>query len=408
MIRVSTNNLYQSSVQGIMADQSAVYTSVANLSSGKQINSPADNPVGAAQASLLQSDITQLAQFTTNQGQASQLLNNASSTLTRAINVVQSAQTTLVQAGGGTLNDTNRLALAAQLQQNLNELVGLANTGDAQGGYLFGGSVTSTPPFVQNGNTVTYAGDGIAQGVAISNTRTEQVKYPGSGIFMSIPAGNGSFSTAAAGNTQTNGSNQGSGVIGNTSVTSPSALTGDSYTISLDASNQYTVTNTSTTPPTTVLGPTAYSDPTTLAFDGMQMTLSGTVMPFDTFKVTPAGTESIFHMLASAISALQTPSGSAASNAQRSSDVTTALGNMGQALTSLTTTQSAMGAQLQELNTYATMNSDRTLQDQTQISSLVDLNYAKGASALAQQQTQYQAALQSYSAVSKLSLFNYM
>jgi len=67
-----------------------------------------------------------------------------------------------------------------------------------------------------------------------------------------------------------------------------------------------------------------------------------------------------------------------------------------------------MGAQLSELNTYGTVNSDQTLQDQTQMSSIVDLNYAQGASQLSQQQTQYQAALQSYASISKLSLFNYI
>ena len=126
MIRVSTANLYLSSLQGINADQSAVMNSVAQLSSGKQINSPSDNPVGAAQATSLQSDLNQLGQYTTNQNQATQLLNNASSTMTSFINVMQSARTTLVQAGNGTMSDADRSALAAQLQQDMNQMVGLA------------------------------------------------------------------------------------------------------------------------------------------------------------------------------------------------------------------------------------------------------------------------------------------
>jgi len=113
-------------------------------------------------------------------------------------------------------------------------------------------------------------------------------------------------------------------------------------------------------------------------------------------------------MIASAIAALQTPSTSAAADAQRTAAITTALGNAQQAISSLTSTQAAMGAQLSELNTYTTVTGDRTLQDQTQMSSIVDLNYANGASKLSQQQTQYQAALQSYSSISKLSLFNYL
>jgi flagellar hook-associated protein 3 FlgL len=401
MIRVSTNNLYLQGINGINADQSAVLNSIGELSSGKQINSPADNPVGAAQASLLQSDLTQLGQYSSNQSQATQMLNSASSTMTQFINVMQSARTTLVQAGNGSMSDSDRSALAAQLQQSLNQLVGLANTTDTQGGYLFGGSVTATPPFVQNGNTVSYAGDNLVQGLQISQTRTEQIKYAGNSVFMDIPTGNGTFATAAA------AGNTGTGSISVGTVSSPASLTGDNYAITiLPGGTNYQVTD--TTKGTTVVASTALGNPTTLSFDGMQMTLSGTPAAGDTFTVAPSGTQSVFSIIASAISALQTPSTSSAAVAQRTAAVTTALGNTDQALTSLETTQSSMGAQLSELNSYSTINSDRTLQDNTQMSSLVDLNYANGASKLAQQQTQYQAALQSYSSISKLSLFNYL
>jgi flagellar hook-associated protein 3 FlgL len=375
MIRVSTANMFQNSQQGINADQSALMTSVAQLSSGKQVNSPADNPVGAAQASFLQSDITQLGQYSSNQAQATQLLNNGSSTVTQAINVMQSVRTSLVQAGNGTLSDSDRSALAAQLQQNLNQLVGLANTSDGQGGYLFGGSVNSSPPFVQSGNNVSYVGDNIVQGLQISQTRTEQVTYSGSAVFMAVPSGNGTFVTAAGGS--------------NTGRTSYKVV--DNKTGS-----------------TVVAAGTAYSNPTTVSFDGMQMSLSGAPAAGDTFTVAPAGTQSIFSNIASAIAALQSPTTTAAATAQRTAAVTNALGGADQAITSLSTTQASMGAQLSELNTYGTINGDQTLQDQTQMSSIVDLDYAKGVSQLTQQQTQYQAALQSYSAVSKLSLFNYL
>ncbi len=409
MIRVSTANLYANSLQGINADQSAMLNTVGELSSGKQVNSPADNPVGAAQASVLQSDLAQLGQFTTNQTQATQLLNNGSSTLTQMINVMQAARTTLVQSGNPTMSDANRSALATQLQQDLNQLVGLANTSDTRGGYLFGGSSTGSVPFVQNGNAVSYAGDHIPQGLQISQTRTEQVKYPGDALFMGIPTGNGSFVTAAGTGVAGTG-NTGTGAISAGTVQSPTALTGDKYTITITitapgASPQYTVVD--NTKGTTVASG-AYADPTTLSFDGMQMSLSGAPAANDTFTVAPSGTQSMFTVLASAITALQTPSTSGAAIAQRSAAVTAALGNADQVVSALTTAQSAMGAQLSELNTYGTVTSQRTLQDQTQMSAIVDLNYATGASNLSRQQTQYQAALQSYSAISKLSLFNYL
>jgi len=402
MIRVSTADLYLNSQNAINADQTALMTTTAELSSGKQINSPSDNPVGAAQAALLQSDLTQLGQYKNNQAQASALLNNASSTVTQVLNVMQSVNTTLVEAGNGTLSDANRQALAAQLQQDLDQLVGLANTSDGQGGFLFGGSVNSTPPFVQNGNAVSYVGDNLVPGLQISQTRSEQVKYSGAAVFMNIPTGNGTFATAA------NSSNTGTGVISAGTVTNPSALTGDQYTITIQpGGTTYTITQ---TPPGTTGAPLPLSPSgtTTLPIPGMQVTLSGNPQAGDSFTISPSTNQSIFSVLSAAISALQTPTTTPAAAAQVSAAVTTALGGTQQSMSSLSTTQASMGAQLAELNTYATVNSDQTLQDQTQMSAVVDLDYAQGASQLSQQQTQYQAALQSYAAISKLSLFNYI
>jgi flagellar hook-associated protein 3 FlgL len=402
MIRVSTANQYLAGNASINLDQSALLTTEAELSSGKQVNSPSDNPVGAAQASLLQSDVSQLSQYATNQSSANNLLNNGSSTLTEALNTLQSANTTLVQAGNGTLSASDRTTLAQQLQQDLNQLVGLANSSDGQGGYLFGGSVNSTPPFAQNGNRVSYVGDNVLPGVQISQTRSEQVKYSGQAVFMSVPTGNGSFVTAAG------GSNTGTGSISVGSVNAPSSLTGDHYTITVGAGGTYTVADTTTGNASVTSGALSTSGATTLSFDGMTMSLSGAPAAGDQFTVAPSGSQSVFSVLAGAISALQAPNTTAVETAQNSAALSTALNGVSQSISSLSTTQASMGAQLQELQTYGTITTNRSTQDQTQISSIVDLNYASGVSQLSQQQTQFQAALQSYASISKLSLFNYV
>jgi len=265
--------------------------------------------------------------------------------------------------------------------------------------------MTSTPPFVQSGNTVTYVGDNLVPGLQISQTRAEQVKYSGAAVFMDMPTGNGTFVTAAS------SGNTGTGAISAGTVTAPSQLTGDTYTISMGAGGTYQVVDdTKTTNPAqpVIVASGSYSNPTQLSFDGMQMTLSGSPQAGDSFTVSPSTNQSIFSVIASAIQALQTPTTTPAAAAQVSAAVTSALGQTQQGISSLSTTQAAMGSQLAELNAYGTVNSDETLQYQTQMSSIVDLNYAQGASQLSQQQTQYQAALQSYAAISKLSLFNYI
>jgi len=402
MVRISTSMLFQNGEQAIGSAQSQLIATELQLSTGKQINTPSDNPVGAANVASLNSTVSQLTQFKSNQNEAQLQLNLADSTMTSFVNLVQDAQQRLVQAGDGAYSDTQRAALAQGLQGDLNQMIGLANTADGQGGYLFAGSKQSAPPFSQSGNNVTYNGDSTLQSIQVSQNRQLQIKFSGDDLFQKIRPGNGSFVTAA------NAGNTGSGVIDTGSVTDPSALTGHNYTISFTVGGSGTTYQVQDTTTSTTVASGAYSSPATLSFAGQQVTVSGSPANGDSFTVAPARFQSIFTTMASAIAALQQPASAPAANAQLQTALGSALSSAGQALDHLTLKQAEIGNQLQQLNTYGSLNDDRTLQANSSLSTIQDLDYAKAASAMSLQQTVFQAALQSYSAVSKLSLFNYL
>jgi flagellar hook-associated protein 3 FlgL len=402
MLRVSTYTMFQNGEQAIGNAQSQLMQTELQLSTGKQINSPSDNPIGAANVASLGTTVSQLTQFQSNQNQAQLQLNQADSTLSSLVNLVQDAQQRLVQAGDASYSDSQRAALAQGLQGDLTQMVGLANASDGQGGYLFAGSQQSAPPFSQTGNNVTYGGDGVLQSVQVSQNRQLQIKFSGDDIFQKIRPGNGAFVTAAA------SGNTGSGVIDPGSVTNPSALTGDQYTISFAVGGSGTTYQVQDTTRNQTVASGSYTSPTTISFDGLKVTLTGAPANNDSFTVAPAAFQSIFTTVANAVAALQQPADTPAATAQLQTSLGSALASMGQALDHVTLKQAEVGNQLQQLNSYSTLNSDRTLQAKSSLSSIQDLDYAQAASQMAQQQTIYQAALQSYSAVSKLSLFNYL
>jgi flagellar hook-associated protein 3 FlgL len=402
MIRVSTYSMFQNGEQSISNAESQLMQTELQLSTGKRINAPSDDPVGAANVASLDTTVSQLTQFQSNQNEAQLQLNQADSTLSSLVNMVQDAQQRLVQAGDGTYSDSERAALAQQLQGDLNQMIGLANTTDGQGGYLFSGSQESAPPFSQSGNTVTYGGDATLQSIQVSQNRLLQIKFSGDDIFQKIRPGNGSFVTAAA------AGNTGTGVIDAGSVANPSALTGDNYTITFTVGGSGSTYQVKDTTKNQTVTSGSYTSPTTISFDGLNVTLSGTPANNDSFTVAPAGYQSIFTTMANAIAALQQPAGTPAGAAQLQTSLGSALASMGQALDHMTLKQAEVGDQLQQLNSYSTLNSDRSLQANSALSSIQDLDYAKAASQMAQQQTIYQAALQSYSSISKLSLFNYL
>ncbi len=402
MLRISTYMMFQNGERAIGTSQSQLMSTELQMSTGKQINSPSDNPVGAANVASLNETVSELTQFKSNQGEAQLQLNLADSAMSSFVNLLQDVQTRLVQAGDGSYSDSQRAALAQGLQGDLNQMIGLANTSDGQGGYLFAGSQQSAPPFSQTGNNVTYHGDSTLQSVQVSQNRQLQIKFSGDDLFQKIRPGNGSFVTAAG------ASNAGTGVIDTGSVTNPAALTGHAYTISFTVSGSattYQVQDTTTNTPVTSGN---YTSPTTLSFAGQQVSLSGAPANGDTFTVAPAQYQSIFTTVANAIAALQQPAQAPAANAQLQTALGSALSSASQAMDHLTLKQAEIGDQLQQLNSYSTLNDDRTLQANSALSSVQDVDYAKAATQLAQQQTIFQAALQSYSSVSKLSLFNYL
>jgi flagellar hook-associated protein 3 FlgL len=402
MLRISTYMMFQNGEQAIGMSQSQLMSTELQMSTGKQINSPADNPVGAANVASLNGTVSQLTQFKSNQNAAQLQLNLADSTMTNFLNVVQDVQQRLVQAGDGSYSDSQRAALAQGLQGDLSQMIGLANTSDGQGGYLFAGSQQSAPPFSQTGNNVTYNGNSTLQSVQVSQNRLLQIKFSGDDVFQKIRPGNGSFVTSAsAGNT-------GTGVIDAGSVSNPSALTGHTYTISFTVSGSATTYQVQDTTTNTTVASGNYTSPSTLSFAGQQVTVSGAPASGDTFTVVPAQYQSIFTTVANAIAALQQPAQAPAANAQLQTALGQALSSTSQAQDHLTLMQAQIGNQLQQLNQYSFLNDDRTLQANSALSSIQDVDYAKAASQLAQQQTIFQAALQSYSAVSKLSLFNYL
>jgi flagellar hook-associated protein 3 FlgL len=308
-------------------------------------------------------------------------------------------QEKLVAAGNGAYSDGERLALASDLRGLLDRLVGLANSEDGAGGYLFAGSREATAPFSQSGSVVSFHGDSNTQRIEVANDRLMQVKYAGEDLLLRIRPGNGSFVTAAdAGNT-------GAATIDPGVVDNPSALTGSSYTIDFDGTN-YVVTRLSDAVQTVVAPATA--GPTTISVDGMRLTLTGTPATGDQFTVDPAGYRSLFDTLAQAIVMLKQPLTDDARRAKFQTQYSGTLASVEQAADHLRLKRAEAGAALAALDGYEQVNEGRSLEHEGRLSEVEDLDYARAATELARRQAAFDAAIRSYSTVSKLSLFNFL
>jgi flagellar hook-associated protein 3 FlgL len=155
------------------------------ISSGRSVNEPSDNPTAAA---LL---VENNDQATFNNGYLQSLnsvqgqFSTADSTLSSVVTALQRAVSLGVEGANGTLSDSDRAAVATELQGIQSQLVSLANT-SYQGRYVFAGTNTNTPPFVVD-NTVAsgvrYAGNTGVNQVSIGSGYKLAVNLPGSQLF---------------------------------------------------------------------------------------------------------------------------------------------------------------------------------------------------------------------------------
>jgi flagellar hook-associated protein 3 FlgL len=315
--------------------------------------------------------------------------------LTNATTALQSARDIAIEGNNSDLSLTERQGLVAQLQQLQQTLLASANSQDAQGNYLFGGTASGSAPFAASGSSVSYLGNDQVNQVQISPDQSLSVGDAGSAVFMNIPAGNGTFTTAAA------AANTGSASIDPGSLTSPAAWVPDVYTVAFSSPTQYQVTNGTGT----VVASGAYTSGDAIAFNGAQVTISGTPAAGDQFTVAPAGKASVFSTIAGLITTL---SSSTLSSAQISTQVGGSIQQIDSALNNINDVQAGVGGRLNAITAAASSAQTTQTNLTASVSQLSDVDYAAAVTKLSSQELTLQAAQESYASIAKLSLFNYL
>jgi flagellar hook-associated protein 3 FlgL len=169
-----------------------INTLSSELASGMSISQLQDNPVAAAQSTLLEGQIDRYDTFVqTSSGEAS-MMQVADSTLGDVVTQITQAISLGVEGSNGTQNASDNASVAQSLNGILNQVVSLANT-SFQGQFLFSGSQGSVQPFTLNTSTtpatVTYAGDTNVQFLETPSGQKLQVNLPGSTVFGSGTTG---------------------------------------------------------------------------------------------------------------------------------------------------------------------------------------------------------------------------
>lgn len=404
-MRISTSQMYEASLGNITRQQADVLKLQNQLSTGKRVVSPSDDPVAAARAL----EVSQSAQQVDLQKQAQGTANDTLATLDSKLGAISDlfvyVRERAIQAGSGTLNQGDRNTIADDMQAQFDHLLSMANATDENGEYVFSGFKGDVQPFTGNLSGVSYAGDQGQRSVHVSNTRNIPVSLSGDEVLMRIQTTGSSF------NAQPSLGNTGTATVSSSSVVGTYA--GGQYGIRFTSATAYDVFDRAADPSMTgtpmASGTYTAGSPISLppspAAAQLQLTINGTPAASDSFAVNPSsGTTNAFKVIADFIDNLRN-GGSGPSYFSAIQD-TMSLADSAQE--NALRLRSQTGSRQMELESLGSLADDLSLQYADRTQRLVGLDYASAISSYQLEQTYLEASRNTFVKSSNLSLFNFL
>ena len=433
-MRISTAQIFDSGTRGIGRNQSDLYRLQNQMSSGRKILTPADDPVASSQALILTQSKEVSAQFLRNQDTVKGQLGVVDAQLTALDDLMQNVRDKVVQAGNTTLSSADRGFIVKDLEASFSQLMGLANAQDGTGSYLFSGYQGSVKPFSVSDTGANYAGDDGQRLVQVDASRQMAGSIPGSELFEKIRNGNGTFVTSNGGSVL-GGINRGTAIIDkgsvnnqalwNQAINSPgfsdvsirffvdAGVT--SYRLYDEAGTEISTTATTPAPglpfppPNGVIAINKTTTTPLPAQDfGVSVVVQGAPADGDRFVISPSADQSIFTTLRNTINTISQGISTSAgtTSTEFTNNLSANLVNIDQAMGSVLSVRTTVGSRLNEIESLSDSSADLQLQYAASLSSLQDLDYAKAISEMAQKQLQLEAAQLSFKQISQLSLFS--
>ncbi|MGD8922299.1 MAG: flagellar hook-associated protein FlgL, partial [Candidatus Zixiibacteriota bacterium] len=129
-----------------------------NMSSGRRINAPSDDPTGTVRDLNYRTELAKIAQYRKNVDQGLTWMGTYDSILSDAKDALSSAKEIAIAMANGNYDDIAREASATEVQSIFDQIVQLANT-ELEGRRIFSGFRTRTKPFTVSATGVVYEGD---------------------------------------------------------------------------------------------------------------------------------------------------------------------------------------------------------------------------------------------------------
>ncbi len=412
-MRISTMQQFNSGVRSILDNQTANMRTQQQISTGRRVLTPADDPIASTRILQLQQDISLRDQYGKNVTSSRNRLNLEEAILTSITENVGRIRELTVNAGNGSMTQEDRSYIASEISERLDALEDLMNTKDASNTYIFAGFKGETEPFQSRpGGGVTYHGDDGERTLEISSSTKIQTNDSGKKLFVDIESAENTFYT------QDNTRNLGTGFISNGFVTDQAEYDDfypDDMVIRFNPEGyisppgpNYTVMDRNDNRPIDGLDGQTYSPGVALEVKGANFKIVGNPEPGDSFFVTSSKKQPLIDTVTSLVEGLRTLGDNPEQSAALESLLETTLLNMDFAQSSISEVRSELGGRLNTIDNIENLHADVDLVSRDILSQLQDVDFAEAVSRLSLESFLLEASQSSFTKINSLSLFNHM
>jgi len=178
MLALGTASFYARASAAIGSVRARAEDLQGSIATGERLTRSSDDPLAASRLRRLAQSETLAKVDSANANRASADLALADDALAGFADGLARTRELALQAGSGTLNDSQRAAIGSELGQIHANLVALANARDSAGHALFGGETTGDAYALDAGGNATYLGTAssgaldLGSGVTVSRSLT--------------------------------------------------------------------------------------------------------------------------------------------------------------------------------------------------------------------------------------------
>ena len=197
-MQVSTSHFYNSATSLMQQLSQHADTLNTQIATGKKLAAPSDDVVAYQRLTTIRQADADDASYTSNISLSKSLLQQSDTTLGTIDAQMQRAAELAAQANNGTLNASDRKAIAVELRGIRDQIVDLANTTDARGQPLFAAASGDSAITQAADGTISFSGTGTPAAIPIGDGVVVQPTESAERVFGEVPASGGGTTDAFA------------------------------------------------------------------------------------------------------------------------------------------------------------------------------------------------------------------